>query len=87
MRWQLILLISLVILSSALGEVNVEHSFGTFEEGENIVISVVIEPDSKLKQFDIAEMIPVDWEIQDWEIKGYDSKISYEITCSNQCKH
>lgn len=74
----LLILICLFVLPAVLSDVSVQHEVPKTAENELIVVSVLIDPDSDLEAFDIAEFIPVNWEIENWEIDGYDGDIAFE---------
>jgi hypothetical protein len=48
--------------------------------GEEVVVSFDIDPTKTISNFDFVELIPLDWEIDEWWIDGYNNEsIDYTI--------
>jgi hypothetical protein len=75
-----LLLVVLIVFSFniAFAEMQVEHNYKDFSEGEQIKISVIITHDSGSNAFDVAEMVPYGWQIQDWSIRNNNSAVPFE---------
>jgi hypothetical protein len=78
MRTTIFVMIVMLSISAALGNVSVNHDYGAFKSDENVIVYVSIVPDSAVSAFDLAEMIPHGWKISNWDISGYGGEVKFE---------
>jgi len=76
----LLVVFSLIFLISAANSLlNVERQAPpTAVTDAGYTVNLVIKPEN-LTTFDIAEMLPTDWAIENWTVSGNTSKVRYEV--------